>query len=189
MYLSNDRGGICMDCWVQTNEDMNPVRVENLSETEAQGIVKLLKTLASEGELVFIRDCRTEEDIYDNSDQWYSRQDVNSSRRIQATDDMAERIGYAVDYRNMHTAIHGLIWSPDERLIHKISALCEEIENTDNDDLYDAYVGEIEGYLASNEVFVEEEINYRDITDDYKYYFDDDQYVEVINILPYDLYM
>lgn len=114
---------------------------------------------------------------------------ADSSRRIQATGATVERIGYAIDYRNMHTAIHGLIWSPDEKLIHRISALCEEMENTDNEVLYDLYVGEIEGYLASNEVLIEEEINYRDITKDDKYYFDDAQYVEIINILPYDLYM
>ena len=59
-----------MDYWVQTNEDMNPVRVENLSDAEAQGIVKLLQVLASGGELVFIRDCKYEETLFDNYDEW-----------------------------------------------------------------------------------------------------------------------
>lgn len=111
------------------------------------------------------------------------------NKKITAAAKLPERIGYAIDYRNMHTAIHGLIWSPDENLIHKISALCEELENTDSEELYEMYVGELEGYLAANEAFIEEEINYRDILKDDKYYFDDDQYVEIVNVLPYDLYM
>lgn len=67
-----------MNYWVQTNEDMNPVLVTGVSDAEMSGIVKLLKALASDGELVEIADSDGNT-IYDNYEQWRS---VNSSKRI-----------------------------------------------------------------------------------------------------------
>ena len=66
-----------MDYWVQTNKDMNPVLVTGVSDAEMSGIVKLLKSLASDGELVELTDSDGNT-IYDNYEQWRS---VNSSKR------------------------------------------------------------------------------------------------------------
>lgn len=108
-----------MDYWVQTNEDMNPVRVENLSDSEVQGIVKLLHALADTGELVFIRDCKEEEDIYENYDSWSSaRKNVESSRSIKAS---AKTTGYPVaelSYNGGEVDITGKLDSPD--FLHQI---------------------------------------------------------------------
>ena len=71
------------DYWVQTNDDMKPVRVTNVSDSEMNGILKLLQVLASEGELVFLRDCKTEEDIFDNYAEWSAGQKaVTSSKKF-----------------------------------------------------------------------------------------------------------
>lgn len=71
------------DYWVQTNDDMNPVRVTNVSDSEMNGILKLLQVLASEGELVFLRDCKTEEDIFNNYTEWSAAQKaVTSSKKF-----------------------------------------------------------------------------------------------------------
>ena len=108
-----------MDYWVQTNEDMTPIRVENLSDAEAQGIVKLLQALANAGELVFIRDCREQEDLYENYDQWSSaRRNVESSRSIKAS---AKIGGYPIvelSYNGGEVVITGKLDSPD--FLHQI---------------------------------------------------------------------
>lgn len=175
-----------MDYWVQTNADMNPVRVENLSETEAQGIVKLLKALANEGELVFIRDCKYEEDLYENYDQW---QAVNSSTQPVTASDSGELIGYGVNYRNFHTAVHGIFWTPDEMLARTVAIICYRLDDPVDDQQYEDSWNELESYLASNELFHIEEINYRDITKDNKYYCNDDQYIEIVNAVAVDLFL
>lgn len=69
------------DYWVQTNEDMTPVRVNGVSDSEMNGILKLLQALAGEGELVFLRDCKTEEDIFDNYTEWSVGQNVVTSSK------------------------------------------------------------------------------------------------------------
>lgn len=66
-----------MDYWVQTNEDMNPVLVNGISDSEMQGIIKLLMSLAADGELVELADTDGNT-IYGNYEQWRS---VNSSKR------------------------------------------------------------------------------------------------------------
>lgn len=82
------------DYWVQTNEDMNPIRVNGVSDSEMNGILKLLQALASEGELVCLTECNSSEEIYDNYDEWSaSRKSVNSGCSIKASED---KITYVV---------------------------------------------------------------------------------------------
>lgn len=97
-------------------------------------------------------------------------------------------LGYGIDYRDMHTALHGIMWTPDKSLIKQIERICQELtsDNLPKDDYYE-YWGELEGYFASNELFDEEEINFRDITSDNKYYCGDG-YIQIINPVAFDLY-
>ena len=106
-----------------------------------------------------------------------------------ATDRSTECIGYGVNYRSMYTAIHGIIWSPDKSLIDHVALICQELEHATVDDAYTMYMEELESYFASNEIFWIEEIDYRDITKDNKYYTDDNEYIQIINPGFYDLYM
>jgi len=106
-----------------------------------------------------------------------------------STETSAELIGYGIDYRNMNTAIHGILWSPDEELINNVLLICQELEATEDEHQYDSYWAELEAYLASNELFIEEEINFRDITKDDRYYFDDNEYIQIVNPVFINLYM
>ena len=110
-----------------------------------------------------------------------------SAKYIKASDDNQELLGYGIDYRDMHTAIHGIIWSPNENLINQIEGLCREMENAEDEATYSDYLNELMGYLASNEIFLEEEINFRDITKDDKYYCEDG-YIQIINPVAVDMY-
>lgn len=110
-----------------------------------------------------------------------------STNYVKASDDIQELLGYGINYRDMHTAIHGIIWSPDENLIYRIDSICRELENTEDSATYDDYLDELMGYLASNEIFLQEEINFRDITKDDKYYCDDG-YIQIINPVAVDMY-
>lgn len=111
-------------------------------------------------------------------------------RFVKANDDMdINLIGYGIDYRDMHTALHSIIWTPDESIADRIDVICSEMEASGTaSDVYDMYVDEIESYLASNEAFIEEEINFRNITNDNKYYVND-EYIQILNNVAYDLYL
>lgn len=104
-----------------------------------------------------------------------------------SSDDNQELLGYGIDYRDMHTAIHGIIWSPDKNLIDQIEGLCREMGNAEDEATYDDYLNELLGHLASNKIFLQEEINFRDITKDNKYYCDDG-YIQIINPVAVDMY-
>ena len=113
------------------------------------------------------------------------------SSMITASSDANETfLGYGIDYRNMRTAIHGIIWSPDKDIIDTISTICSELElasDQGEESTYNSYMGDLEEYLASKEVFLEEEIDFRDITKDDKYYCEDG-YIQIINPVAVDLY-
>ena len=116
----------------------------------------------------------------------YPSSQVEAAARI--TEENSKLLGYAINYRNMHTAIHGLLWSPDEDLIDSVLKLCQAMEDAESESEYNDYMNELEGYQASNELFIDEEIDYRDITKDDKYYYEDG-YVEIVNPVWVDLYM
>ena len=122
-----------MDYWVQTNEDMNPVLVTGVSDTEMSGIVKLLKALASDGELVEIADSDGNT-IYDNYEQWRS---VNSSKRtftkysqgyVKAGYYEAKAPGYAPNYNGQFFLEP---WDLDEYPIRQYDSEAEAHEFAD----------------------------------------------------------
>jgi hypothetical protein len=100
----------------------------------------------------------------------------------------SELLGYGINYRSMHTAIHGIIWSPDETLIDNVLGICQILEDAEDEHTYDSYMSELEAYFASNELFSIDEIDYRDITKDGRYYCEDG-YIEIVNPVSIDLYI
>lgn len=64
---------------VQTSDAMDPVQVD-LTSSEVNGVIKVLKALAAQGELVNISDMY--DTIYDNYDEWAANRKANSSSKI-----------------------------------------------------------------------------------------------------------
>ena len=107
------------------------------------------------------------------------------SNYVKASRDASDkRLGYGVEYRNMHTAIHGIYWSTSKQVANKINTICSKLENSEDEGEYNLLLQQ----LDSLEMDVIEEINYRDVTKDNKYYLDDG-YIQIINSISYDLYV
>ena len=147
-----------------------------------------------------LKDILYDEEAWEDYSNWkmnkYHQKAFAASKRIAArayikadTEDSSELLGYGIDYRDMHTAIHGIMWSPDKALIDNVEQICRALsaETITNDD-YQDFCNELEGYFASNELFDEEEINFRNITKDNKYYLQDG-YIQIVNPVSYDLYL
>lgn len=100
---------------------------------------------------------------------------------------MSRKIGYGVDYRNMRTALHGIIWAKNKRIAEDIYDVFLDLES-DNPETVSNAEADLEFYVNSDDVFVEDEIYFKDITYDMKYYFDDDTYVVILNNIAFDLY-
>jgi len=100
---------------------------------------------------------------------------------------MARKVGYGVDYRDMHTAVHSIIWARDRVTAEDIYAVFTELESDDPETVSFAEA-DLDFYMGSGDVHIEEEINFRDITRDMKYYLDDDRYIEILNDIAFDLY-
>lgn len=102
---------------------------------------------------------------------------------------MARKVGYGIDYRDMHTAIHGIIWvrSRNKSLIEQIYDVFLDLESDDPEAVSNAEA-DLEFYLGHDYVEVEDEINFRDITKDGKYYLNDDEYILILNDTAFDLY-
>ena len=66
-----------MRYWVQVCEDIDPVQVD-LTDSEVNGVLKVLEALAADGELVQLSDA-SDEVLFDNYDEWYHSQSANSS--------------------------------------------------------------------------------------------------------------
>lgn len=107
-----------------------------------------------------------------------------------------ETIGYAVEFRNMHSAIHGLICFEDERtaeLAYDILSRIDEIKDPDDQDTV------IVDVLDDADLYEEyglPEIDWRDTyqdDSDGQYYYDvtDDERVRIVNEddVAIDLYM
>ena len=107
------------------------------------------------------------------------------SNYVKASRDASDkRLGYGVEYRNMHTAIHGIYWSTSKQVANKIDTICSKLEDTEDEHKYNALVNK----LDSLDIEVIDEIDYRDVTKDRKYYLDDG-YIDIINPIAYDLYL
>lgn len=109
------------------------------------------------------------------------------SNYVKASTGSGKRLGYGVEYRNMHTAIHGILWSADKKVANEIAEICEGLATNEDEEMYESYMCDLESYLFSDKVFSIDEINYRDVTKDQKYYLNDG-YIQIINPIAYDLY-
>lgn len=69
--------------WVQVGEDIDPVSVD-LTDTEVNGVRKLLEALDDIGELINLSDSDGN-DIYDNYSKWWENSQINSSTTIQSS--------------------------------------------------------------------------------------------------------
>jgi hypothetical protein len=110
---------------------------------------------------------------------------------------MSEEVGYGIDYRNMRTALHGIIWTKNKHIAEDIYGVFLDLESDDSETVSNAEA-DLDFYVNSADVFVEDEIYFKDITytynretnkfEDGKYYFDDDTYVVILNDIAFDLY-
>lgn len=87
---------------------------------------------------------------------------------------------FAIDFRSMHTAIHGLIVFNNKRDALNAYDTLKKLEHCDNDTDYELI---LQSVLDSSEYLINE-INYKDISKDLVY-----DNIKVINALSIDLYI
>ena len=103
-----------------------------------------------------------------------------------------KQIMYAVDFRDMHTGIHGLYYGKDKKRVEEFAKEIEYIHTaTDmtDDDIYFAWESLFQDYPDIKTI---EEVNYRDFEDlpgGYKGLEDDDTIYRFVNNVALDLYM
>jgi len=98
-----------------------------------------------------------------------------------------KRLGYGVEYRDMHTAIHGIFWSSNKKIMNEVDRLCGDMASAETDREYMSAELELRPYFMNQQVANIDEINYRDVTKDQKYYLNDG-YIQILNPIAYDLY-
>ena len=102
-----------------------------------------------------------------------------------------KQIMYAVDFRSMHTAIHGLYYGKNRRDVEQFAKALEAISSDDlNDD--ERYFAMEDLYAQFPDIKMIEEVNYRDFVDlpgGYKGMEDDDTIYRFVNRVSLDLYM
>ena len=102
-----------------------------------------------------------------------------------------KQIMYAVDFRSMHTAIHGLYYGKNRRDVEQFAKALEAISSDDlNDD--ERYFAMEDLYAQFPDIKMIEEVNYRDFVDlpgGYKGMEDDDTIYRIVNNVALDLYM
>lgn len=93
-------------------------------------------------------------------------------------DYMANKIFYCVDFRNMHTAIHGLVIFKDKRIAEiEYTKLSTAIIGIDglyrheniNSEQYNKLYSEILDSFFKNSILVIEEVNFREFTEIVRY--------------------
>lgn len=97
-------------------------------------------------------------------------------------------IGYGIDYRNMHNALHGVLVYSDRDDAEGFYDDLIQAENAKDDHEYNAIVDNAFNYAIDNI----EDINYRDYvkTDNDKIYpIYDDEFIIIVNRTAVDLYM
>ena len=103
---------------------------------------------------------------------------------VKASTESGKRLGYGVEYRDMHSGIHGIFWAKTKSIANKIDTICSKLEDAEDEHKYNVLIDK----LDSLDIEVIDEINYRDVTEDRKYYLDDG-YIDIINPIAYDLYL
>ena len=102
-----------------------------------------------------------------------------------------KQIMYAVDFRSMHTAIHGLYYGKNRRDVEQFAKALEAISSDDlNDD--ERYFAMEDLYAQFPDIKMIEEVNYRDLVElpgGYKGMEDDDTIYRFVNNVALDLYM
>lgn len=103
-----------------------------------------------------------------------------------------KRIMYAVDYRNMNTAIHGLFYGKDRRMVEMFAKRLEAIEDdteTSPEEMQFVWDDLMSEFPDIQQI---EEVNFRDFVDlpgGYKGLEDDDTIYRIVNRVGIDLYM
>lgn len=112
-------------------------------------------------------------------------------RFINASDDIlayGKCIGYGVDYRNMHTAIHGILVFSDRDEAEYAYDELKRAERTNDEHEYD----DILDHVFNFAVDTIEEVNYRDYVEldsDKIYPVYDDEFIIIVNSISIDLYV
>lgn len=110
---------------------------------------------------------------------------------VRASDDIlayGKCIGYGVDYRNMHTAIHGIIVFSDRDDAEWAYDELKRASRADYGHEYDFILDDI--FNSSIEVL--EEINYRNFTDaagEKVYPYHDDEFIIIVNNISVDVFV
>ena len=97
-------------------------------------------------------------------------------------------IGYGVDYRNMHTAIHGILMFSDIDEAEQAYAELTRAARTDDENEYN----DILDYIFNLAIDTIEEVNYGDYVEldgDKIYSVYDDEFIIIVNDLAVDLYL
>lgn len=103
---------------------------------------------------------------------------------VKASRESDKRLGYGVEYRDMHSALHGILLATDKATANKVDTICSKLEDVEDEHKYNSLINKLE----SLDVETIEEINFRDVTKDKKYYFEGG-YIQIINPIAYDLYL
>lgn len=110
---------------------------------------------------------------------------------VRASDDIlsyGKCIGYGVDYRNMHTAIHGILVFSDSDEAEQAYAELKQAEHANDEQEYN----DILSYVFDFAVEDIDEINFRDfinVGEDKIYPRYDDEFIIIVNDFTVDLYV
>lgn len=114
-----------------------------------------------------------------------------NSRYVRASDDIlsyGKCIGYGIDYRNMHNAIHGILVFSDIDEAEQAYDQLKQAEQSEDDHEYAAILNEVFEFAVEDI----DEINFRDFVDvggDKIYPVYDDEFIIIVNDFAVDLYL
>lgn len=96
---------------------------------------------------------------------------------------------YGIEYRNMHTAIHGILVFANKKDAMNAYKNLQTLENVSSQERYDDILNTV--FNICDRDFDLAEINYRDVVENspYNYYQCDDTKIIIVNQLFFDLYI
>ena len=102
-----------------------------------------------------------------------------------------KKIMWAINFRNMHTAVHGLFYGKDRKRVEKFADRLEVINCDDELEWDEQYMAMEELYESFPDIATLDEFNYRDIVDlpgGYEGIEDDDTIYRFVNRVSMDIY-
>lgn len=112
-------------------------------------------------------------------------------RFVKSNDDITaygKCVGYGIDYRNMHNAIHGILVFSDNDDAKQCYDDLKQAEYVEDQSEYDVILEQVFDFAIDNV----EEINYRDFRDvagEEIYPLYDDEFIIIVNNVAVDLYL